>query len=582
MKLKYFIMKKIYLLVVFTIINISLFAQSPTLDWAMKLGSNVKNTGSGIFSGDHYSGYNIYVGQDGYVYSVGKFAGSIDFDSNNQFDVSSILNNGFSYYILKQDNQGNIVWKKFIGCCYDCQFGMKLDKYDNLNLLIGNSFDIILDSNITNSNSIILNPGLHFVRLNSNGDFIWNKDFLTGNSYNFIASYLFDSKNNLYAFGAINETKIVDFNPGIDSFNVAVNNKGTGFIFKLNNDGEFIWVKTIGDSLGKCVNVFSSIDKNDNIYFSGRYSDSIDIDLGPNKQYLYINDPVKQAFHFLGNFISKIDTSGNLVWAKDFHNKGLSYLTNDIQNNLIVNSNFIDSITFSNATNQQTFYSTTNNTYIAKYKENGDYIWAKHLGDLEIYSIQSDKVGNIYSNGNFINTTFLNSDDTTIKTTSKGNYDMYLLKLDSSGNHIFDFITGGKKNDKCFGLDIDEDFNIYMTGTFNDTIDFDPSSVVENLNCHDTVRSIFITKFNQYPLAVNSVSKNSIAKLYPNPNNGIFTIDIKENAIVMITNSFGQMVSKTQIKKGISTFNLQNHSAGIYFVQLLTDKDFETIKIVKE
>ena len=69
------------------------------------------------------------------------------------------------------------------------------------------------------------------------------------------------------------------------------------------------------------------------------------------------------------------------------------------------------------------------------------------------------------------------------------------------------------------------------------------------------------------------------AKLYPNPNNGSFTLayDLKKNndAEVLIYDVTGKVVYKTSLDnldnmKQINTNNLHN---GIYFIQLIHDKN---------
>jgi hypothetical protein len=69
------------------------------------------------------------------------------------------------------------------------------------------------------------------------------------------------------------------------------------------------------------------------------------------------------------------------------------------------------------------------------------------------------------------------------------------------------------------------------------------------------------------------------AKLYPNPNNGSFTLayDLKKNndAEVLIYDVTGKVVYKTSLDnlenmKQINTNNLNN---GIYFIQLIHDKN---------
>jgi hypothetical protein len=74
---------------------------------------------------------------------------------------------------------------------------------------------------------------------------------------------------------------------------------------------------------------------------------------------------------------------------------------------------------------------------------------------------------------------------------------------------------------------------------------------------------------------------NSIV-VYPNPNNGLFTIELNETTQVMITTIFGQVILTETVMAGKQTFDIKNHANGIYFVKLIKDGKQQTIKLIKE
>ena len=77
------------------------------------------------------------------------------------------------------------------------------------------------------------------------------------------------------------------------------------------------------------------------------------------------------------------------------------------------------------------------------------------------------------------------------------------------------------------------------------------------------------------------VSKGSI-KIYPNPNNGLFTIDLLEDRQVEIVNVLGEKIREQLLVKGKNQINLEDKANGIYFVKIKYDYGQETIKIIKE
>ena len=75
--------------------------------------------------------------------------------------------------------------------------------------------------------------------------------------------------------------------------------------------------------------------------------------------------------------------------------------------------------------------------------------------------------------------------------------------------------------------------------------------------------------------AVPSVSNNNPAslKVYPNPNNGSFTVLLQnsdENAHMEIYNLLGQLVYTTDLTKGNNQISLNTHTAGMYLYKVYT------------
>ena len=82
---------------------------------------------------------------------------------------------------------------------------------------------------------------------------------------------------------------------------------------------------------------------------------------------------------------------------------------------------------------------------------------------------------------------------------------------------------------------------------------------------------------------VNSVIEN-IYSIYPNPTNGIISLDFAENNIerLIISDIAGKLIiEKAQIQQN-EIIDLSDFESGIYIITLQTDKEIFTTKIVKE
>src|SRR5688572_4794666 len=113
-----------------------------------------------------------------------------------------------------------------------------------------------------------------------------------------------------------------------------------------------------------------------------------------------------------------------------------------------------------------------------------DWIWAKSVGGISFdYSrtMVIDPDNNLYIVGGFYSTTDFDPGTGVFDLTPVGFYDIFVLKLDSTGNFLWVKQFGGLNNDYCNAITIDENGNIYIAGYFRDTCDFDPDAGVFNL-----------------------------------------------------------------------------------------------------
>jgi len=122
----------------------------------------------------------------------------------------------------------------------------------------------------------------------------------------------------------------------------------------------------------------------------------------------------------------------------------------------------------------------------------GDYIWdwtAGGSGDDIVYDIDIDNQGNIYLAGYFKSLTI---DFGGGIRTNAGDNDIFIVKLDSNGNYLWDRTIGGSMSDMGYGISIDSQNNIYIAGRFESSdINFGGGNRTSS-----GLYDIFIVKFN--------------------------------------------------------------------------------------
>ena len=84
-------------------------------------------------------------------------------------------------------------------------------------------------------------------------------------------------------------------------------------------------------------------------------------------------------------------------------------------------------------------------------------------------------------------------------------------------------------------------------------------------------------------IAITQEVTSTVPALYPNPNNGTFSIDLsEENSTIEVYNSLGQLVYRQENANGLTTLNLEGLNKGMYFVNIQSANGTSTQKFVKQ
>jgi len=94
---------------------------------------------------------------------------------------------------------------------------------------------------------------------------------------------------------------------------------------------------------------------------------------------------------------------------------------------------------------------------------------------------------------------------------------------------------------------------------------------------------------NGYPLSSESIPSEqpsgSLIVIYPNPTSDTITIEVPkvENGwAYRIITATGQIVRQGTIQNPTSTLNLKTLSSGVYFIQLISEQQTQTIRVIKK
>lgn len=312
----------------------------------------------------------------------------------------------------------------------------------------------------------------------ASGSILWAKG-LGGFSSDNPVSLSLDQDANIFVVGYF--AGLSDFDPGAGSFILTSKGSNDIFIFKLDSNGNFLWAQQLGGNhydLGFAI----ALDENNNVYTTGSFEDTADFDPGAG------------THHFIskGNqdiFINKLDNDGHYIWTKQFGGVGLDRgytIVSDSVGNVYSSGFFSHTVDFDPGIG--TFNLTSNgltDVFLLKLDSNGNFVWAKQWGGplTEIGKpISIDQLGNIYATGTFQDTIDIDPGPGVININSKGSSDIYISKFDPNGNLLWIKQIGDTLYDNVRSAVLDEFNNIYLTGYFHGTVDFDPGAGIFDLS----------------------------------------------------------------------------------------------------
>ncbi len=571
--------KKLILFNIFFLLSVFFVNSQVNFQWAKSMGGGLNDAAN-----------SIAVDGTGNVYTTGTFSGTSDFDPGpSTFNLTSPGQEGV--FISKLDASGLFVWAKCIGGAgSDYGFSLSLDGFGNVYSTGSFSGTVDFDPGPGIFNITATGQANVFIsKLNSSGSFVWARS-IGGTNYELGTSLTVDLANNIYTTGYFQGT--ADFDPGAGVYNITSAGSNDIFISKLDASGNFIWAKSMG---GTSDDIAHSIfvDGSGSVYTTGAFNGNSDFDPGVgvfNLNSVSTNDNV---------FISKLDVSGNFIWAKILggaavnSDVGVSIIT-DGTGNVYTTGAYNGSADFDPGPGVYNLTSAGGyeNIFVSKLNSSGTFVWAETFGGGSCNdvgnSIAIDLTGNIFITGYFGCSVDFDPGPGVSNLTSSGT-DVFISELDSNGNFLWAGNMGGGSIDVGQCIVIDPAGSIYITGYFQSTTgDFDPGGGVYNLSTSGN-NDVFIVKLNN-PVGIEEKSTfNNSVNVYPNPSSGVFKLKIEtesnevENLEIKITNVLGEEILKDKIKEGKAVLDISALNNDIYFLNLFQDnKLITTKKLVKQ
>ena len=170
-------------------------------------------------------------------------------------------------------------------------------------------------------------------------------------------------------------------------------------------------------------------------------------------------------------FIAKFDSTGKYMWSQNFGDTRSDHgnaVAIDHEGNVFVTGFFHGTVDFGGGPLESKGRS---DVFIAKYDSTGAHLWSHNRGGLgpdEGLGIAVDRSGAVFVTGWFTDTVDLGGESLA----SAGNADVFIIAYDAEGRSLWATSAGGPGSDAGTGIATDSAGNVIVTGYFSDAIDF--------------------------------------------------------------------------------------------------------------
>ncbi len=189
-------------------------------------------------------------------------------------------------------------------------------------------------------------------------------------------------------------------------------------------------------------------------------------------------------------YVAKFDASGTCLWSLGFgdpDNQFANSVVFDSWGNVILSGYYLSNIDLGGGPLPS---SGSYDCFVAKYDAGGAHLWSRRYGDADgevFWGCAADAAGNIVLTGRYLATIDFGGGPLV----SAGGLDVFVVKLDPNGNHIWSNSYGDPDSQYGNGVAVDAAGNVVITGYFHGTVDFGSGPLV-NTGYFD----VFVAKYD--------------------------------------------------------------------------------------
>lgn len=456
-------------------------------------------------------------------------------------------NHGFDeFWITKLNNAGNMEWNKCLGgSSYDEAYAIQQTS-DSGYIVAG--FSVSDDGDVSGNHG---SDDFWVVKLSGTGNIVWQKS---------LGGTLMDDA---YSIDQTSDGGYIVIGESQSNDGDATNNHGGSdyWIIKLDSNGNLLWQKSLGGSGDDVPNSIRQTSDGGFIVAGSTLSNDGDVN-GNHGNWDY--------------WIVKLNDTAAVEWQKCFGGTGqdICYKIQETTDSGYILTGF----TKSNNGDVSGLHGTSQpDVWVVKLNNLGILEWQKCLGgtgDDKSYAIEQ------CNDGGYIVAGYAKSNNGDVSGNhAVGMHDYWLVKLNNTGSIEWQKCLGGTDSDWARSVKQTTD-NGFIVAGWSSSYDGN----VTGLHGNTAQPDFWIVKLNFDPTA-NSNIREPQWNLFPNPNNGVFTIQsdaVFDPEDLKIFNSTGQLIYQEKLTGHQTKIDLSNFSKGIYCITVIGKENNWVTKVVVE
>ena len=407
--------------------------------WSQSFGDSMPQNGDVVLADE-----------TGNVIVTGDFAGTVDFGGGPLTSAGGAMGTA-DLYVVKFDPSGSHMWSQRFG---DDQvqelFAAALDNSGNI-VIVG-SFRGTLDF----GGGVLTTAGgrdIYVAKLDPDGVHLWSKRFGDSSDFQEARGVAIDEAGNVIVSG--------EFQGTVDFGGAPLTSAGNRDIFlaKFDAAGTHLWSERFGDSsteYGWSVAVGTTGD----ITVAGFFEGTVDFGGG-----------LLTSAGLMDICVANFDAAGNHQWSRRFGDSAGQWarsVTVDNSGNIVLSGEIEGTVDFGGVLLAS---AGLRDIFIAKFDATRTHSWSQRFGDSSSQlntSVAADEVGDIFVTGFYSGTVDFGG----VPLVSAGDYDIYIVRFDASGIHIWSQRFGDSDRQIGESITVDPVGNVLLTGYFAGTVDF--------------------------------------------------------------------------------------------------------------